>query len=191
MKRSIHVSKGLKAIVWANISPGFEKILGAAVWGGSPGFRGDSGCCFGTERHNCLLIFTGYSPRHGEDEYIPTLLNLKMRKATAPLGAISKQTHRWRKERKVGIRERKVWQPHRRKKQSALQWILHGEHFQHQLHVTTGDPLLVLLCTSCTPPCFGIITAVRSLAATPEKQIVRASTDPPRGALSASTPHHI
>lgn len=37
--------------------------------------KGIWACCFGTHIRDCLLIFTGYSPHDGKEEYIPTLLN--------------------------------------------------------------------------------------------------------------------
>ena len=105
-------------LIWGPIYP--QNIIlplkkghrGLSFEGMRPSFRRDSSCCSRTERHNCLLIFTGYSPRDGEDEYIPTLLNMKMRKTVVPLGAIPEQPHRWRNERKVRIRERKERQPY-------------------------------------------------------------------------------
>ena len=54
----------------------WKRAFGAAIWERiGPGFKRDSDCCFGTHILNCLLIFTGYSPRDGKEEYIPSLLN--------------------------------------------------------------------------------------------------------------------
>ena len=68
-------------LIWGPIYP--QNIIlplkkghrGLSFEGMRPSFRRDSSCCSRTERHNCLLIFTGYSPRDGKEEYIPSLLN--------------------------------------------------------------------------------------------------------------------
>lgn len=84
---------------------------GCCLEGMSSGFRVDSGSCFGTHIRDCLLIFTGYSPRNWENEYIPTLLNMEKQIGSRTgsgkeISRCEKTMSRERKRERLRIKER-------------------------------------------------------------------------------------
>ena len=116
------------------------------------------------EREGCLK-----SDLHAATKEISMLLykdlNTSCSKRDGTVQSHLKKTEEngWSWEHEIALfisNHKEVWQPHRRKKRSVHQQILHGEHFQHQLHVTTGGHLFALHLTSHTHPgCFDIVTA--------------------------------
>ena len=110
-----------------------KRHLGLFFWGISPCFRVDSGRYFETHICDRLLIFIGYSPRDWEDEYIPTLLNLKEQIGCMVL-EVGEKKGNWEKVKGGGnsvvhhpicfgahIHERKDWQHQNWKRKQSHQ----------------------------------------------------------------------